>query len=62
MLTHRPHKAGPDSQGFMGVTLFQQEDYNLTLPRYLKTGQLGIKGMVPVQNEKRTFEIPTFYV
>lgn len=45
----------------MGVTLFQQEDYNLTLPRFLKTWHLGIKGVVPVQNEKRSFEIPTFY-
>lgn len=61
MLTHRPLKAGPDTQGFMGVTLFQQEDYNLTLPRFLKTWQLGIKRVVPVQNEKRSFEISTFY-
>ena len=54
MPTHRPHMPGPDTQGFMGVILFQQEDYSLTLLRFLKTlWQLGIKGMIPVQNEKR---------
>lgn len=44
---------GPNIKGFMGVILFQQEDYNLTLPRFLKElWQLGIKGTIPVQNEK----------
>lgn len=54
MLTHGLPMAGPDTKGVTGVTLFQQEDYNLKLPRFLKKlWQLGIKGMVSVQNEKR---------
>lgn len=54
MLTHGLPMAGPDTKGVTGVTLFQQEDYNLKLPRFLKKlWQLGIKGTVSVQNEKR---------